>query len=380
MKYFILLNSQKIYFKSSNRSLISPTIKKIFKKNSIDIFKYLEQNNLPVQKCAICASAYNPYFTLDFDILPTNEVKISNVINGHKSYNYEKYNKHYCYGENRSCPGITMNPNSVEFISLTLGLSANDALAYIHKNNKSPFYLNNHESHDEYSNFQSRSKAAYINRYGEDNGLEKYNAFCDTQKYSCSKHFYLDKFGKIDGERLWEEISKKKAITLSNMTRLYGEEMGLLKLNNWKASCSKTNSQYIQEFGIEEGLTRIEHRHAKRLSTWLEHGKTIIPADQKIEYLIYRHLVQEETKYQLLLYGHLKFGKDWQDRKKIEKLETDHCLSIKSGFISNISPYAIGNIENLSLINNTENNKKRDNNSISYTDLINNIKNSKYGK
>jgi hypothetical protein len=380
MKYFIFLNSKKVYFKASKVSSLSPTIKKIFNKNSIDIFKYLEENNLPIQKCSICNSAYNPYFTLEFTIFPNNEVKISNVINGHKSYNYEKYNKNYCYGENRSCPGIKMNPNSIEFISLTLNLSESEALEYIHKNNKSPFYLNNHESHEEYSNFQSRSKTAYINKYGEDEGLKKYNSFCDTQKYSCSKHFYLDKFGPIDGENLWKEISKKKAITLSNMTRLYGEEIGLLKLNNWKASCSKTNSQYIQEFGIEEGLKKIELRNSKRISTWLEHGKLIIPADQKIDYLIYHHLVQEETKYQLLLYGHLKFGKDWQNRKKIEKLEVDHCLSIKSGFISKISPSIIGSIENLNLMLGTENNKKGDTNSIEYSELINNIQNSKYGK
>jgi len=380
MKYFIYINSEKISFKSTNPAFISPTIKKIFIKNSIDIFKYLEKLDLPVQKCAICKSAYNPYFTLEFNISPEGEVKISNILNGHKSYNYQKYNKNYCYSSNPNCPGIKMNPNSVEFISLTLNLTKDEALKYIHDTNNSPFYLKNHSTKEEYSNFQSRSKNSFIKRYGKKKGTSKYNDFCNNQKYATNKNFYLDKFGLLEGTRLWDEICKKKAITLANMTRLYGEEFGKLKLANWKSSISKTNSKYIQEFGIDAGLKKIENRNAKRLATLIEHGKIIIPAEQKIDYLIYHHLVLEETKYQLLIHGHSKFGENWQKIKKEEKLEIDHQFSIKSGFINAISPKVIGNIENLELITRAENIKKRDNNSIDHETLIEKIVNSKYGK
>jgi hypothetical protein len=380
MKYFIYINSEKILFKSTNPSFISPTIKKIFIKKSIDIFKYLDKLGLNVQKCAICKSAYNPYFTLEFNILEDGEVKITNIRNGHKSYGYQKYNKNYCYASNPNCPGIKMNPNSIEFISLTLNLTKDQAIDYIHSHNKSPFYLNNHLTKEEYSKFQSRSIDFFIKHHGKKKGTEKYNQFCTNQKYSTSKNFYIDKFGLDEGQRLWDEISKKKAITLANMTELYGEELGKLKLSNWKATISKSNSKYIQEFGLENGLKKIENRNAKRLATLMEHGKIIIPADQKVDYLIYHHLVLEETKYQLLIYGHLKFGENWQKTKKEKKLEIDHQFSIKSGFINGISPNVIGNIENLELITRTENIKKRDNNSISHEILIKKIVNSKYGK
>ena len=146
MKYYIYLNSQKIEFKSTNPSFITPTIKKIFTRHNIDLFKYLELLGLPIQLCAICKSAYNPYFDLEFNISSDGEVKICNVINGHRSYNYKNYNKNYCYGNNTICPGIKMNPNSVEFISATLNLTPEEALNYIHENNKSPFYFKNHSN------------------------------------------------------------------------------------------------------------------------------------------------------------------------------------------------------------------------------------------
>lgn len=380
MKYFIYLNSKKISFKSTNPSFISPTIKKIFSKNSIDLLEYLEKMGLKAQRCAICKSSYNPYFTLDFEILPDGEVKIVDIIHGHKSYNYQKYNKNYCYGSNPKCPGIKMNSNSVEFISLTLNLTTDDAIKYIHDNNKSPFYVKNHSTLEEYSTFQSRSKEYFIKRHGEKDGSAKYDALCSKYRYTNSKTFYLDKFGSVEGTKLWDEISKKKAITLANMARVHGEDLGKLKLANWKATVSKTNSKYIQEFGIVDGLKKIENRNSKRLNTLAEHGKMVIPAELKIDYLIYHHLVLEETKYQLLLYGHLKFGKNWQTVKKQNKLEIDHQFSIKSGFINGISPNIIGNIENLDLLTRIENTKKRDKNSIDHTTLLEKIVNSKYGK
>jgi hypothetical protein len=273
-----------------------------------------------------------------------------------------------------------MNPNSVEFISLTLNLTKDAAREYIHSHNKSPFYLKNHNTKDEYCKFQARTKDFFIKKYGEHEGSLKYDIFCNTVKYSNSKSFYIDKFGLIEGQQLWDEISKKKGITLANMTRVHGEKFGELKLANWKASVSKTNSKYIQELGIEEGLKKIQNRNSKRLNSLMENGKIIIPANKKIDYLIYHHLTLEETKYQLLIYGHLRFGDNWQKIKKEKKLEIDHMFSIKSGFINGISPKIIGHIENLELITNAENIKKRDNNSISHEKLIEKILNTNYGK
>ena len=380
MQYFIKLNSEKIYFKSKNISQITPTIKKIFNRNTINIFDYLKNIGLNVQLCAICKTSYNPYFDLEITISPENEVKIINVINGHRSYNYEKYNKNYCYSTNINCPGIKMNSNSIEFISLTLNLNTDEAIKYIHDNNKSPFYLKNHSSSEEYSKSQSRSKDFYIKKYGEIEGNIKYTNFCKNQKYSTSKMHYLNNYGLIEGERLWAEISKKKAITLANMTTLYGEEQGILKLENWKASVSKSNSQLIEELGVTEGLKKIEQINAKRLVTLSENGKIIIPSDKRIDYLIYHHLVIEETNYSLLLYGNNYLGKNWKINKKELKLHLDHIFSIKSGFMEGISPKIIGNIENLRLITSNENTVKKDKNAMSYSELMEKIMNSKYGK
>jgi len=55
-------------------------------------------------------------------------------------------------------------------------------------------------------------------------------------------------------------------------------------------------------------------------------------------------------------------------------------FSIKSGFISGINPDIIGNIENIDYITKSKNSSKRSDNSIELSELLLNVKTSKYGE
>lgn len=376
MKYFYMYKDKKLYFKASYEKMIKPTLIKVFKKNDIDINNHLKELGFNLKQCNICKTHSNPHMKWVLNITE-NEVKINSIEWGK---NTGSYDKNYCYGENELCPGLKMNSNSVEFISLTLDLTKEEALKYIHKNNKSPFYKENHENEEDYKNSQSRGYDTFIDRYGEKDGESKYQMFISKLKYSLSKERYLNEFGETEGYNIWKELNKRKAITLSNLQSKYGEIDGEKRWINWKNICSKSNFEVLEKYGIEEGLRKIETKRLKKHQSMIENGKEIIPRSFKYEYMIYANLISEETQYQLLLYGTYKFGNDWKERKKKENLHIDHKLSIKCAFLSGVHYSIVGNIENLDLIDAKENMSKKDKSNISVEELIENIKNSKYGE
>lgn len=374
--YKYKLNNKIIDFKSSNIKSFSPTIKKILKREGINIYEHLENLGFNLKLCNICKTTYNPNFKLIFKILDNNIVKICDVKWGKSSYNFKKYDKHYCYGSNRNCPGLKMNPNSVEFISKTLNLNEDDALSYIYENNKSPFYSINHDSIEDYSKSQSRGKDYYISKYGQTEGLLKYESNITKFKYTNSKISYTDKYGQTEGLKIWDKISKKKAITLANLQLKYGKSNGIDRYNNWINTCSISNIELIDKYGKDEGLKRIKSRNNKRIQSLIENGHVIIPKELRFEYMIYSQLVWDETKYNILIHGSDQFGIDTIK----SNLTIDHRLSIKSGFISGVNPDIIGNIENIEYITKSKNSSKRANNSIELNDLLSKIKTSKYGE
>ncbi len=373
MQYYIIINNEKKYFKSSKIELIGAVVKKLLIKNNINLINYLISLGFKIKKCNICNKEYNHNFYLEFDI-KDNQVFISNIQYGKRTGNY---NKNYCYGKNLNCPGLKMNSNSAEFISLTLNLNKNEALDYIHKNNKSPFYLINHKNYDDYKKSQSRNKKYFITKYGEEQGIYKYEDFCKKSKYSNSKQYYLDNYGD-SGEDLWKQLCAKKAITLTNLINKYGVDDATIKLEHWKATCSSSNEDYIDKYGIDKGLKLINKRTSNRLISLIEKGYELIPKDKKYEYLIYSQLVWDETNYNLLIGGKAKFGVEWKKYKKENKLHLDHMISIKFGFLNMISPNIIGHIENLALVDAKVNLGKKGKCSININELIEKI--SKYGK
>ena len=69
------------------------------------------------------------------------------------------------------------------------------------------------------------TKENMISRYGEVEGLAKWNEYTERQRYTNMKEYYVEKFGENWEEEL-NKTNSAKAITLENMILKYGEIEG----------------------------------------------------------------------------------------------------------------------------------------------------------
>lgn len=70
--------------------------------------------------------------------------------------------------------------------------------------------------------------------------------------------------GSMKANHDWENLSKRKAMTLENMIKKYGEEEGTEKYHNWKENVVPSKNNYIKKFGNQEG----EHLWDERFANW----------------------------------------------------------------------------------------------------------------
>lgn len=229
---------------------------KLKKKYGLDVLANILINaGFNVDKCKLCNRFIN--FNILFDDTSKDHLSIIGVRHLTKYSNYQ-----YCYGFYKDCIGIKMNSNSAEFISKVKDITINDALHFIKKNNKSPFYKENHEDINDYKKCQSRNKDFFIQRYGEDDGTERWKTAQIQANYSRSLLGYIEKYGKIEGSIKWNEYQKSKdsmsrklfnsdeeyntrinsiKLTYDNFIKKYGEELGKIK---WKLYLSNRSIGY----------------------------------------------------------------------------------------------------------------------------------------
>ena len=236
-------------FQSKSVEKIEPAFKiSLQRKLGLKINQYLSYLGFDIESCRLCEIGNVPIW-IKFEIIDSF-IKIND-------FSYKR--KVYCYGENKNCPGIDMNPNSFEFLAKVNNISIKDAKILLKENNKSPFYRENHDSEESYKKSQSRNLESYIEKYGEELGKQKYLEHVNNIKISNSLDRYIEKYGKEFGEELFKNISKKKDsmsldyfikknngnledamnefkirkvsvnISVNNLIKKYGEELGLKK-------------------------------------------------------------------------------------------------------------------------------------------------------
>lgn len=77
-------------------------------------------------------------------------------------------------------------------------------------------------------------KKSWIKRYGEVEGLKKYEEYRKKQAYAgCALEYFIEKYGEEAGRLKYKEVNKNKALTLSKFTSKYGEKLGEIKYNEW---------------------------------------------------------------------------------------------------------------------------------------------------
>ena len=243
------INKIKGYFKLSLR-----------KRLGISINEYLKYKGFQIDSCRICEIGDVP---LDIDI---------NISNGFiEVSNFRYIKKIYCYGNNKDCDGIRMNPNSFEFISKVNNISIDESKILLKINNKSPFYKENWVNEIEYKKSQSRSIDYYINKYGYELVNEKFNEHIIKISKSNSRDRYINEYGKELGEKIFEIISSKKDSMSFNFFLKKNDnnaKLAILEYEERKKSVNNSVKNLIEKYGYNEAIEKHKNRVKKYKETF----------------------------------------------------------------------------------------------------------------
>lgn len=278
---------------------ISNKLKTSIKKENIDLGKFYIYHGLDVEKCRICKNSYPP---IEFDCYDDNGIiKI-------RGFKYLK-DKIYCYGDNRSCPGIKMNSNSVEFISRVLKISKKKALEFIKKRNKSPFYRENWKSDEEYSNYQKRDSTYFKNKFGRNWEIE-YDKYKKKISYSNSLEGYVNKYGESTGKDLFEFVSKRKdSMTFNHFLSKNNNDLVKAKFeyDQRLKSVSVNLESFINRYGKDVGTEKYISNRNRISESLKDRCNSMTPEERKLRYGV--------TPQNLLRkYGDYELAKEVYDR------------------------------------------------------------------
>lgn len=116
---------------------------------------------------------------------------------------------------------------------------------FAHKNKK---YGMTREQFDEFNKSRSSTIDNMIARYGEEEGKKRWKEYCDKQAYAgCKLQYFIDKHGEDEGTRLYNELNKKKSNTLDVFIDRYGEVEGTERYENYMNTCKVHYSEISQE-------------------------------------------------------------------------------------------------------------------------------------
>ena len=115
------------------------------------------------------------------------------------------------------------------------------------------------------------TKENMISRYGEVEGLAKWDDYLIRQSFTNSKEYHMEKFGKTEEE--WAQYNKNRSMTKENMISRYGEVEGLAKWNEYTERQRYTNTKeyYVEKFGKnwEEELNKTNSAKAITLENMI---------------------------------------------------------------------------------------------------------------
>lgn len=143
------------------------------------------------------------------------------------------------------------------------------------------------------------------------------------------KQAWIKKYGVDKGLQLWENRKKQSACTLESFIKKYGDVDGINRYNKWKTNLSKSRTLigYIEKFGQEDGKKRYFEKN-KKLSV----SVNALTLSGKSESEIYRIRKQHSNSSKITLdtliekYG-LDLGtKKWQTRISKAKISSKRSI------------------------------------------------------
>lgn len=113
---------------------------------------------------------------------------------------------------------------------------------------------------EEKSNNCAQTEENMIKRYGKEKGLKKWHEYKDKISYSNSEDGYIKKYGTKEGKERFKKQCDRNAgnLTLERKIELFGYEMGLEEYNKMKVTLKERHSleNYIILYGEEEGTEK----------------------------------------------------------------------------------------------------------------------------
>ena len=108
--------------------------------------------------------------------------------------------------------------------------------------------------YEKHKNDCIRTKETFIKKWGEDEGLKRWENYCKKQSETNTFEYKQKKYGWTKEQ--FDEYNKSRAVTLENLIKKYGEDEGLKRWENYcyLQSYKKTKEYLIEKYGEEKGL------------------------------------------------------------------------------------------------------------------------------
>ena len=127
------------------------------------------------------------------------------------------------------------------------------------------FNITDEELEKERLKFATGTLESKIMRYGVEEGTRRWNEYRKRQAYTCSKEYMMKEKGMSENE--WRAFNANRASTKENFIKRYGEEDGIRRWNNYCAYESYAGSSlmwFIDKYGNEIGKQKYNEISAKK--------------------------------------------------------------------------------------------------------------------
>lgn len=106
----------------------------------------------------------------------------------------------------------------------------------------------------------------FIIKYGHEDGVKRWNTYCQKQRYSNSYEYKSEKYGWTREQ--YDEYNESRAITLDNLIKKYGSDCGKQKYEDYCARQKYTTSKeyFIRTYGAEDGYEKWWNFYKSRTS------------------------------------------------------------------------------------------------------------------
>lgn len=73
---------------------------------------------------------------------------------------------------------------------------------------------------DEYNKSRSSTLENFIERYGEEVGLDKWDEYCERQRYTTTLEYFIEKYGEVEGQERFDRFCLGRNLTYKKQSNL----------------------------------------------------------------------------------------------------------------------------------------------------------------